>query len=520
MSEHASLPPLGPAGLARWAWRQFTSMRTALILLFLLALASIPGSILPQRGTNEIAVREWIEQRPTLGAFLDAIGMFDVFASPWFAAVYLLLFISLVGCVLPRMRQLWRAWRAVPPPAPRRMGRIAGTQTAVVDEAPQAVIEAMAERLAGERWRVRIGEDASGTWVSAEKGYLKEAGNLFFHIALVAILVAVGVGSVFGWHGSVIVRVGQGFANTITQYDDWAGGRFVTATDLPPFSFTLDSFQAEFEREGAQRGEPRVFDARVTYRADPAAAPQQASIQVNEPLDVGAGTVYLVGHGFAPHFTLTDRRGQTVFEDAVVFLPQDGNFSSTGVLKAPDAQPQMGFEGVFLPTVQITESGDAVSSFPAPDDPAVLLVGWEGDLGLDDGVPQSIYALETDGLERFGVEGLRPGESWVLPDGRGTLTFTGYERWASFRVAHDPGQGWALLAAVLAMLGLTISVAVQRRRLWVKASLPTEGEAAGRTVVEIGGLTRTASLDEEPTGALADDIEACLGHLTRSGASR
>lgn len=517
MSERASLPALGPAGLARWAWRQFTSMRTALVLLFLLALASIPGSILPQRGTNEIAVRAWIEERPTAGAILDGIGMFDVFASPWFAAVYLLLFISLIGCVLPRMRQLWRAWRAVPPPAPRRMERLAGTRSVRVDEAPQIVIDAASERLRSERWRVRIGEDPSGLWVSAEKGFLKEVGNLFFHVALVAILVAVGVGSVFGWHGSVIVRVGQGFANTITQYDDWQGGRFVTPTDLPAFSFTLDAFDVEFEREGDQRGAPRAFDARVTYRADPNAQPRQASVQVNEPLDVGSGTVYLVGHGFAPKFTLVDGRGEIVFDDAVVFLPQDGNFTSTGVLKAPDAQPQMGFDGVFLPTLALTKEGDAVSSFPAPDDPAVLLVGWEGDLGLDDGTPQSVYALQTDDMQRFGVEGLRPGESWTLPGGRGTLTFNGYERWASFRVAHDPGQAWALLAAVLAMLGLTISIATQRRRLWVKAYLMPQRDGVGPTVVEVGGLTRTAALDEQPTGALADDIDRVIDRLTPTG---
>src|SRR5215472_17434993 len=42
--------PLAPAGWLRWFWRQLTSMRTALILLFLLALASVPGSVLPQEG--------------------------------------------------------------------------------------------------------------------------------------------------------------------------------------------------------------------------------------------------------------------------------------------------------------------------------------------------------------------------------------------------------------------------------------------------------------------------------------
>ena len=42
-----TLPRLGPLGWARWAWRQLTSMRTALFLLLLLAIAALPGSIWP-----------------------------------------------------------------------------------------------------------------------------------------------------------------------------------------------------------------------------------------------------------------------------------------------------------------------------------------------------------------------------------------------------------------------------------------------------------------------------------------
>lgn len=519
------VPPIGAIGLGRWAWRQFTSMRTALVLLFLLALASIPGSVLPQRGTNPIGVRDWIEEHGAVGTALDAVGMFDVYAAPWFAAVYLLLFTSLVGCVIPRLGQLWRSWRKPPPPAPRRMSRLAGTVSRSVDQRPEEVLEEVRAVLAGGRWRVREGADESGVWLSAEKGYLKDAGNLFFHIALLFILVGVGIGGVFGWRGSVIVREGQGFSNTITQYDDWSGGRFVTPTDLPPFSFTLDSFDVEFERQGAQRGEPRSFDAQVTYRTAPDAAAKQASVQVNQPLDVGAAKVYLVGHGYAPGFVVTDAAGATVFDDAVVFLPQDGVFNSTGVIKIPDTDPPLGFDGLFLPTVGTAADGSATSTFPGADDPGVVLVGWRGDLGLDSGVPQSVYSLQTEGMERIGVAALRPGQSWTMPGG-GTVTFTGWQRWASFQIANNPGQGWALLAALLAMLGLSISVIVQRRRLWVKAGAEVgrddgpgqAGRPASRTVVEVGGLMRTSSLDEAPVGALVDDIDQVVAILTKEHA--
>ena len=89
----AVTPPLDSQGFLRWGWRQLTSMRVALILLFALAVASVPGSILPQRGNNPLLVDEWIDQRPTLGPLLDRLGFFDVYGAPWFAAIYLLLFV-------------------------------------------------------------------------------------------------------------------------------------------------------------------------------------------------------------------------------------------------------------------------------------------------------------------------------------------------------------------------------------------------------------------------------------------
>ena len=503
-------PPLGAAGFLRWMWRQFTSMRTALVLLFLLALATIPGSVFPQRGSEPIQVNEWIAKYGTVGAVLDRAGMFDVYGSAWFAAVYLLLFLSLIGCVIPRLQQLWRSYRALPPAAPRNLDRFGGTVSTTIARTPQDAMQVAEDRLRRRRWRLRVGADDDGSWIAAEKGYLKEASNLGFHIALLIVLAAVGIGGLYGWKGNVIVRTGQGFADTVTQYDSWDGGRLVDSHDLPPFSFTLDSFDVQFERSDSQRGAPRAFDAEVSFRPAPGAPVQHQRIEVNEPLRVGDATVYLVGHGYAPHFTITDRTGAVVYDDGAVFLPQDGNFTSTGVVKAPDATPSLGFEGVFLPTLALGADGAASSSFPAPDDPAVVLAAWSGDLGLDSGVPQSVYTLRTDGLTKLGAKGLRPGDSWTLPQGAGNVTFTGYDRWASFQIAHDPGKGWALLGAVIAMLGMFGAVSLQRRRLWVKVR-PADGTDS---LVQVAGLARHQSLGEMPTGALAHDLRDLIDHLT------
>ena len=509
----APLPPLGGVGFLRWCWRQLTSMRTALILLFLLAIAAIPGSLLPQEGNDPIKVREWIEANPTLGPILQTLGFFDVYASPWFAAVYLLLFISLIGCVLPRARVHWRAMRSAPPPAPRNLQRLPGTRELTRGDDPAQVIAAAADALRADRWRVVVGRTDDSEWVAAEKGYLRETGNLVFHLALIGVLIAVAVGGLFGWKGNVIVTSGGGFSNTVTQYDAWGGGALARAGSLPPFSFTLDDFRVEFERDGAQRGAPRLFEADVTYRPQPDAAPQQARIEVNAPLTVDGAKVFLVGHGYAPHVVVTDSRGEVVFDDSVVFLPQDGNFTSTGVVKVPDATPSLGLRGLFMPTSATDAIRGGISVFPAADNPRLFLAAFTGDLGLDEGIPQSVYRLDSTRMTQIGLQGLDLGQGWVLPDGAGTVAFTGWDRWASFQIAYDPGKELALIAAVLSMAGLMLSLFVKRRRIWVKATR----DGAGVTVVQVAGLTKASSLDDDDIGTLEDDISAMAEALRDEG---
>src|SRR5260370_11063509 len=129
---------LGIIGWVRWTWRQLTSMRTALILLFLLALASVPGSVLPQEGIDPAAVTQYYQSHPALAPFLNRLSLFSVFAAPWFAAIYLLLFASLAGCVLPRTVRLVGSARQRPPRAPRNLARLPASASYRTDLAPAA----------------------------------------------------------------------------------------------------------------------------------------------------------------------------------------------------------------------------------------------------------------------------------------------------------------------------------------------------------------------------------------------
>ena len=495
---------LAPRELGRWAWRQLTSMRTALVLLLLLALGAVPGSVVPQSDIAPTDVAQWKEQHPDLAPVYERLGLFSVYDSPWFSAIYLLLMVSLVGCIVPRTATYWRALRSEPPPAPRHLDRLPA-YTALETDGDAATVLARARdglRKAGYRV-VPAPSTAGGGSVAAERGHLREAGNLLFHTAVIVVLVGFAAGQLLGYKGGAIVLVGNGFSNVTTQYDEFAPGSLFDPEDLPPVNLTVDDFDAEFITSGPQQGQPVDFGADVTYRESPGAESQSFRLEVNEPLQLDGVSVFLVGHGYAPVLTVKDGKGRVVHSGPVVFLPQDASFASFGVLKVPDARPeQLGFDGMFFPTYSFTMARGPFSVFPDALNPAISLLAYHGDLGMDEGTPQSVYALDTDGLEKvsrpdgsdFRVD-LEPGKTVELPDGLGSITMDGWQRWVKLQVSDSPGKGVALAGVVLALVGLMGSLFVRRRRAWVRVSPRGDG-----SYVEVAGLDRGATgegLDEE-----------------------
>ena len=182
-------PPAAALAYARNLWRQLTSMRVALILLFLLALASLPGALLPQWNLNQANTAKYILANPTIGPIFDRLGLFGVFGSPWYAAIYLALFTSLIGCLIPRTWDFVKALRLKPVPTPRNLGRLPHH---AVGSSPAETPEAAANRIGVSlrRWRLtRRNEPGGVVTISAEKGFLREVGNLVFHFSLLGLLV-------------------------------------------------------------------------------------------------------------------------------------------------------------------------------------------------------------------------------------------------------------------------------------------------------------------------------------------
>jgi len=492
-------PALSPVELARWAWRQLTSMRTALVLLFLLALAAVPGSVVPQQNIDAAKVSQWQVAHPHLTPIYEKLGLFSVYNSVWFSAVYILLMVSLVGCIVPRLRIYWRGMRARPPRPPRHFDRLPESRSFEVDEDTSAVLDRARAVLRRRRYRV----DAHGEALSGERGYLREAGNLVFHVSVLVVLVGFALGQLYGYKGGVITVVGQGFSNSLSQYDDFAPGSLFSADNLTPLSLTVNDFHVQFLTSGPETGQPKTFDANLTYRETPTSPAKKYDLSVNHPLELPGADVFLVGHGYAPVVTVRDGHGNVAYKGPVNFLPQNSTFESFGVIKVPDAEPeQLGFQGLFLPTYGFNMQRGPYSQFPDALNPALTLLAYHGNLGQDTGQSQSVYDLDKSGLKLFKKSNgqadrvdLALGKTKRLPGGA-SIRFDKVDRWVKLQVSNSPGKGIALGGMLAGITGLMGSLFIRPRRAWVRVT-----RRGGRTLVEVAGLDRSSG------GSLGDEID-------------
>ncbi|MFB9234969.1 cytochrome c biogenesis protein ResB [Plantactinospora siamensis] len=525
VTERVASPPTPPPRRPNWllallrnSWRQLTSMRTALVLLFLLAVAAIPGSLLPQRAVNIDKVNDWQAQHPKLFPVFNSVGAFEVFASPWFSAIYVLLFVSLVGCIVPRARDHLRALRSRPPAGPRRLDRL--PQHRVLTDPAAADPAAIAAVLRGRRWRVAV----RGDTVAAEKGYLKETGNLVFHVTLIAVLLGVALGNWYGWHGNRLLVAGadKTFCNVLQQYDESGLGPRVDASELPSFCLELTDFQATYQ----PTGQPKSF--RATVKVDEQGRPERtAAFSVNDPLRLRHANVYLLGHGYAPVIRYTDRYGRQQ-TSAAPFLTNDGMLTGQGVATFPDANvdpktgarnpdQQVGFDGLYLPTAP--DSPPYVrSSYPAERNPRLNLVAYRGNLGMDAGIPGSVYRLDqrqiaSGKLKQVGAKVMKPGDSWTLDDGS-KVEFLGTRPYVTLSVRYDPGELIVLGGAVALLIGLMLSLTSRRRRVWFRVSANPDAASPtdGSSLVEAGGLPRA------DYAGFADEFDQLVTAVRNGGA--
>jgi len=223
--------------------------------------------------------------------------------------------------------------------------------------------------------------------------------------------------------------------------------------------------------------------------------------------------VHLIGHGYAPQVTVKDAQGNVAFSGPVVLLPQDGNFSSIGTIKAPDARPErLAFEAYFFPTAVVGDQGPQ-SIFPDALNPALFVNVWHGPPRVETGRPENVYSLDTAGLSQLKDSdgqpvriSLKVGDGVNLPDGKGSIQLDGWVRWVKLQIGATPGVPISLIALGFAVTGLCLSLFVRPRRVWIRV----RGADPGHRVVEVGGLDRA-----DARVGLTEDVAELAAELSR-----
>ena len=480
-------PKLGPLEFLRWVWRVLTSMRTAIILLVLVAFASIPGSLVPQRSSDPNGVSIFRDTNPELFKFYESIQLFDTFTSVWFSSIYLLLFISLIGCIVPRTLYHWRILRAEPAAEPASWARLPYRRSERATQGAAVALDCAETVLRKAHYRV-VRDDTS---IRAEFGYLRETGNLVFHIALVGILTTLAATGGFGWSGQRVIIEGQTFTNQLASYDSFHPGSWFTEQNLQPYAVSLETFTPEYTKDPVKDvWMPIDFTATVTVTEGDAT--REVILKVNEPLVAGDSQMYLLGNGFAPVITVRDPQGTVVFDQPVVFLSQDSNLTSVGVVKVPDGlSKQLGLQGFFYPSAVDLESGALSSNNPEPTNPTVTFNVYTGDLGLDSGVAANVFQLPVDSLTQIAGRHtgtdviLTPGDVFDLPGGLGSIEFTSLRRFIGVEIRHDPTQMGVAVSTFFIVAGLLASLGTRRRRVWIRVR-----GTARIPELEWGGMSR------------------------------
>jgi cytochrome c biogenesis protein len=328
------------------------------------------------------------------------------------------------------------------------------------------------------------------------------------------VLVGLAFGTGFKYSGQRVIVEGTTFTNQLASYDSFTSGAFVDDASLVPYGLRLTSFEPTYEFDTAS-GVAQPLDFVATVDVLQGGDSEQRRIRVNEPLDYEGTSVYLLGNGFAPHITITNPDGDVVYNQPVVFLPQDGNLTSLGVIKVPDGlTEQVGMVGFFYPSAVVLESGALSSVFPEPEQPVMTMNVFTGDLGLDEGIPRNVYALETEDMTAIAggdsdtdalVVGL--GQTVELPNNMGSMTFESLPRFISVDVHRDPTQLPVLISSVFIVAGLVTSLFVVRRRAWAKFA----DSGDGAVVLEVAGLSR----GDDP--ALGKDLQQLAEEISQLG---
>jgi cytochrome c biogenesis protein len=489
-------------------WRTLRSMRTALVLLLILAAGSVIGSLLPQVPNSPERVGRYLDDHGLWGPLFFRAGFFDVYGSWWFVLITTLLFVSLAACLFPRTRALVRAIRQRPVQA-RELDAFPHHAEVASDRDPDGAAREIERLLRRRRFRV----ERDGPAVAAEKGVLREAGSLLFHWAFFLLIVGVIVGKGTGFAGRAVVTEGETWIDALPSYDGqirtgrYFGGGFTG------IGIRLLDFEATYRRNG----QPIDFVSRVELLDADGRRVRTQEIRVNHPASVEGLRVFQEGFGWAPVVQVS-LAGDPLWSSPIEMARDDPPEGVPGT-----AMPWRGSIKMTAPepdvmiTLELWSDYRAYANFQLTGRPTPMLVRFDPYIRYSVHVGRildpALAGADTTGLRRVVGGDLRAAgtsELSVPEVGELRLSFPELRQYSVLLISRDVGVPVVLAAAILVLVGLLPALYVSRRKVWTRAAA-----APGGSVVSVGGLAlQRKDAFEEEFGGLVRSIETATGGAT------
>lgn len=294
----------------------FSSMRFAIGLLTILAIASVIGTVLKQ---NEPYPNYAFEFGPFWFKAFELLGLYDVYHSAWFLTILAFLVTSTTLCIVrngPGFLHEMRAYREKASDNSLAAMKHSRELDIALDEA--GAITLLQQR--GMRYRRRERDDGSVV-LAAKKGAANKLGYFFAHIALVVICIG-GL-----MDGNLPLKLGELFGKIVPETRDLPQSQIpaqsrLTAANLSfrgnvtvaenksadviflnsgngylvqelPFIVTLKKFHVDYYSNGM----PKLFASDIVVTDKHSGKETPATVKVNHPLIVDGVAIYQASFG-------------------------------------------------------------------------------------------------------------------------------------------------------------------------------------------------------------------------------
>lgn len=288
-------------------WAFLSSIRLTIILLIILALASVIGTLVPQR---EDAVEFARRISPELFSLLSTLDIFDMYHSTWFRLLIGFLALNLTVCSIDRFPRTWKRFSALPRPDRQKpFEDLPQERSFVVRAERKSAAASVVEYLKGRYKRIRTKETESAHFIYGEKGRFSHFGVYLVHLSILIIIIGGLLGSFLGFEAYVNIAEGEKTRTVILR-------NTMKPLDLG-FEVRCDRFFVDFYRNGA----PKEYRSDLTFLLGGQEV-EKASALVNHPVHFRGITFYQSSYGVIPKVRIRVSRHASQAESRIVELEQ------------------------------------------------------------------------------------------------------------------------------------------------------------------------------------------------------